>query len=70
MQQQIKLYSVLKHDTELMRKKERGDFFTEKSKEQVKAIIKSLNSVSEKDKILEKFRLKEVKENEYCRKID
>jgi len=83
MEKQLKLCSVLDHDTEFINvqkkprkkisieeRKRRGDFIAEKAKEQVKMIIKSLNSVSEQDKILEKFRFKGGKENEYRRKID
>ncbi|TSA57414.1 hypothetical protein D4R42_01660 [bacterium] len=83
MKEQIKLYPILEHDTEPTRvlgktrkkisQKERikcGNFIAEKAKEQVNMIIKSLNSVSKQDKVLEKFRFKGGKENEYRRKID
>jgi hypothetical protein len=54
MQEQIKLYSVLKHDTGFMKKprkkisqkerKERGDFILPKAKDQVKKIVDGIDN--------------------------
>jgi len=81
MGKELKLFSILNHDAEPIQEKTRkkisqkerikcGNFIADKSRSQVEAIIKSLNMVSEEDKILEKFRFKGGKENEYRRKID